>query len=168
MKQYKWLLLVLIYSSCCKDEPKLGISNNDREFMLKANMFHHAMFVLGQDAMVASADQAIVQHAQLQDKRHTAFKLPLASFAATYNIYAPDSLDAEVLAVKLQLQQMKGRAFDSLYIMEQMNRQQQTIVVYEKEAARGNNDHIQEHASAMLPLLKQQMNSTKNIAALYP
>src|SRR4051812_3011792 len=107
----------LMRFSCHHDDnDPNSVNQTDRQFTMKASMANKAEIDAGQLAATKGTDPAVVSYGQHMVEDHTTSITLLRTIAADLNLPAPDSLDAEHVALKALLLTLSGRAFDSVYI----------------------------------------------------
>ena len=98
-------------------------------------------------------------------KDHSAANDKLQALAASKSITLPTSASVGQMAVKAKLDLLSGDAFDQVYIKSQLKAHRQTIALFKKEIATGQDSDAQAFASATLPTLRAHLKAIKGIAA---
>jgi putative membrane protein len=171
MKIRHFLLGVLMssamfFASCEKDEEtgnETTVNNSDKEFTFTAGMGNYAEVNLGQLAATKATNAAVKAYGQMMVADHTPVGVELDSIAASLNLTAPDSLDAEHVALRQTLSGLSGRAFDSTYIASQVKDHQRMISVFEQEVSAGANTKLKNFASSHLPHLRLHLQKADSI-----
>jgi putative membrane protein len=159
-------LALALFASCDKDDDN-DINQQDRDFTMRASMANFAEVDAGQLAVTKGSTPGIRQFGQMMVMDHTNSKAELKSIAVYLGLYAPDSLDAEQVALKNQLMSLSGRAFDSVYIHAQVRDHNMAIDLYEDEEGSSGSDRLQRYAHRTLPHLREHKHKADSIAALY-
>src|SRR4051812_6409560 len=93
-----------------------SVTNQDRDFALKAAMGNTAEIRCAQLAATHSTDSTIMAFALMMINDHSLAQQDLQNIADTIAVNAPDSLDSAHVAVTALLNGMMGHSFDSAYI----------------------------------------------------
>lgn len=171
--QLKRLLMLAAFPatvSCCgDDDDEYGnfVSKRDRTFVSKTAMSNRAETDAGTLAATKATDTAVQSFGRMMVAHHAEARKQLQQMAAELGAAAPDTTDAAQAALLLQLQTLTGRAFDSAYIVNQVNAHKAAIALYEEEAAQGNNSRIRGWAKEMLPRLEMQLYKADLLANGY-
>ena len=154
----------LILFACDKDNDDNDINNTDRNFTMMAQMSNFAEIDAGSLASAKAQNEGIRMFGQHMVTEHTQAKTELMSLAQGLSLNAPDSLDAEHVALKAQLMAASGRMFDSIYIHAQVRDHQKTIALFEDQVDDGENDRLQDYARAKLPHLREHLAKADSLA----
>jgi putative membrane protein len=154
------------FVGCDKDEETEdgnSVNSTDQQFTLMAGMGNYAEIDLGQLAATKATDQRVRAYGQSMVIEHTPVGVELDSIAASLNLTAPDSLDAEHKTLRQTLSTLTGRAFDSTYIASQVNDHQKMIQLFEQEASSGANTRLKNFATKHLPHLRSHLQRADSI-----
>jgi len=161
--------IALILWSCDKNDDNnnnTDINNTDRNFVLQASMANTAEIGAGHLASTKGS-ASIASYGQMMVMDHTQAKATLDSIATIYSLSAPDSLDAEHVALIAQLATLTGRDFDSVYIHSQVTDHQKAIQLFNDEVSNGHNYQLTNYASLLLPKLQMHLENADSVAAGY-
>ena len=156
--------------SCDKDDenpPPTDVSTTDRNFVVMASMGNQAEIEASQLALTRGTDTSIKSFAQMMIMDHQMAAAGLDSIASDLGLYAPDSLDAEHVALQAQLGTLSGYAFDSVYINSQVVDHQENIALFQTERDNGTNQRLREYAVSLLPNLQIHLQRADSIASRY-
>lgn len=170
MKKYLWSLLALfVLLSCDKDDDDndRDLNQTDRNFTTKATMANFAEIDAGQLAATKATEMGIRMFGQMMVTDHTTAKAELKNIAMSLGLYAPDSLDAEHVALKNQLMAATGREFDSIYIHSQVKDHQAAIALFELQRMNGDNEQLRDYAEETLPHLQHHLHMADSLANYY-
>jgi putative membrane protein len=98
-------------------------------------------------------------------KDHTAANDKLKALASSKNIDLPTSSSVGQMATKAKLEVLSGDTFDKSYIKDQVKAHQQTIALFRKEIASGQDPDAKAFAKATLPTLRSHLKAIDSIAA---
>jgi len=161
-------LAAFAFAGCDKDDDDNNdINGTDRDFAMRAAMGNYAEIDAGQAAATKASDGEIKAFGQMMVTDHSGAGAELKSIASSLGLYAPDSLDAEHVALKAQLNGLSGRAFDSVYIHAQVKDHQKTIALFEQESRDGDHSQLVNFANKTLPHLREHLDKANSLAADY-
>ena len=162
------LMAMAVLLGCDKDDDDdNNVTGVDREFTMRAAMGNYAEIDAGKTAAAKAIDAGIREFGQMMVTDHGNAGSELKSIAGRLGLYAPDSLDAEHVALKNQLSTLTGREFDSVYIHAQVKDHQKTIALFEQESDNGNNDELVAFANKTLPHLRHHLHKADSLANNY-
>jgi len=118
----------------------------------------------GQMAQDKGTSQSVKDFGAMMVKDHSAANDKLQALATSKNITLPTSPSVGQIAVKAKLDVLSGDTFDSAYIKSQLKAHRQTIALFKKEIASGQDPDAQAFASATLPTLRAHLKAIKGIA----
>ena len=171
MKRISVLALCIagLVSSCDKDDDDQtnDVNATDRSFTMMAAMSNTAETDAGQLASIKAQNTGIRQYGMHMVSEHTTSQDQLQSLAGDLGLVAPDSLDAEHMMLKTQLQSLNGRSFDSVYIHAQVRDHQRTIALFENQINAGENSRLRDFAREQMPHLREHLDMADSLAALY-
>jgi putative membrane protein len=160
-------LAVITFALGCDKNDDNDISSRDRNFVMKANMANFAEIDAGQLAAAKATDPGIKAFGQQMVMDHTQSKSELKNIATSLGLYAPDSLDAEHMALKSQLMSLSGAKFDSVYIHSQVKDHNMAIDLYDDEGDDGNNRQLRDYARNTLPHLREHKAKADSLATKF-
>ena len=109
--------------------------------------------------------QAVKDFGSMMVKDHTAANDKLKTLAASKNVSLPTSASMGQMATKAKLEVLSGDTFDKSYIKGQVKAHHDTIVLFKKEIAAGQDADAKGFATATLPTLQAHMKKINTIAA---
>jgi putative membrane protein len=109
--------------------------------------------------------QAVKDFGAMMVKDHSAANDKLKSLAASKNVTLPSSSSVGQMATKAKLDVLSGDTFDKSYIKSQVKAHRETIALFKKEIASGQDADAKAFASATLPTVQSHMKAIKGIAA---
>jgi|SRR5450631_2287012 putative membrane protein len=109
--------------------------------------------------------QAVKDFGAMMVKDHTAANDKLKTLAASKNVSLPTSASMGQMATKAKLEVLSGDTFDKSYIKGQVKAHHDTIVLFKKEIAAGQDADAKAFATATLPTLRAHMKKINTIAA---
>jgi len=159
------LAALLLLCSCDKEKPSTtGINSTDDEFVSKASVANRAEIGAGQTASAKADDEDVRAFGTFMVTDHTNSQMQLKGLADSLNLRAPDSLDAEHVALKMQLDSLTGRAFDSVYIHSQVKDHHDAIDLFQKEIDKGKNSRLIDFATSQMPHLQMHLQMADSLA----
>ncbi|TKK69799.1 DUF4142 domain-containing protein [Ilyomonas limi] len=165
------LLAVASFCACDNNDDTDNMNGmvnaTDSAFVLSAGMSNAAEIDAANLALTKSTDSAILHFAQMMITDHSAAQTSLAAIAGKYNLTVPDSADAMHQQLAASLALMSGRAFDSMYIHQQVTDHQAAVQLYQNEENGGNNTDLKNFADSTLPKLQMHLDSANTIVANY-
>jgi putative membrane protein len=136
-----------------------------------ASFFKHAaeggLFEVdaGNLAQQKSNNQQVKDFGAMMVKDHSAANQKLQSIAASKNITLPSSASVGQMATKTKLDVLSGETFDKSYIKSQINAHEQTIALFKKEIAAGQDPDAKAFATDTLPTVRAHLKAIRSIAA---
>ena len=156
----------LVFYSCKKHDNNTQETLNaqDQTFIRQAALANSAEIQMGQFAD-STADSSIIQNfaAQLVSD-HQAAQNDLKSLGTKLNVSVLDSMDSGHTMMLDSFRMLSGRAFDSSFIINQINDHNQAISNYQAEISGGNKTEVINYANQYLPKLQQHLNMADSIA----
>ena len=119
----------------------------------------------GNLAQQKSTNQQVKDFGAMMVKDHSAANQKLQSIAASKSITLPTSASVGQMATKGKLDVLSGDTFDKSYIKSQLKAHQQTIALFKKEIASGQDTDAKALATDTLPTLRAHLKAIKAIAA---
>jgi|SRR5690242_16333137 len=168
---FKTLMLgfaaTLIFYSCKKHDQnnQETLNAQDQTFIRQAALGNSAEIQLGQFAD-STADSSIIKNfaAQLVSD-HQAAQNDLKSLGTKLNVAVLDSMDSSHTMMLDSFRMLSGRAFDSSFIINQINDHNKAISDYQAEIDQGNRTEVINYANQYLPKLQQHLNMADSIAS---
>ena len=109
--------------------------------------------------------QAVKDFGSMMVTDHSAANDKLKALAASKNISLPTSASVGQMATKAKLDVLSGETFDKSYIKSQVKAHRQTIALFKKEIASGQDADAKAFATSTLPTLRTHMKDITKIAA---
>jgi putative membrane protein len=109
--------------------------------------------------------QAVKDFGSMMVTDHSAANDKLKALAASKNISLPTSASVGQMATKTKLDVLSGETFDKSYIKSQVKAHRDTIVLFKKEIAAGQDPDAKAFATATLPTVQAHLKKIKGIAA---
>lgn len=153
------------WTACSKDDdvnPEL--SQQDRDFMMRATHGNLAEIELGEMAQQKATDDSVSMFGTMMISDHSGAHAELDSIARSVNYPLPTDLDAMHQAVRLRLDTLQGFAFDTAYINQQIMDHQRTITLFEAQANQGSYQPLRAYANKYLPAIRDHHEMAQNIA----
>jgi putative membrane protein len=158
----------LVVAGCDKDDDdENSVNQTDRDFAKMAAMSNFAEIDAGQTASAKAQSNGVKQFGAMMVTDHTAASQELKPLAASQGLYAPDSLDAEHVALKAQLATLTGRPFDSVYVHSQVKDHNVAISLFQNEADNGQHKDLRNFAIKTLPKLHMHKHHADSLANLF-
>ena len=137
----------------------------DASFYKKAaegGMFEVNAGTLAQDK---GSSQGVKDFAAMMVKDHSAANDKLKGIASSKGVELPSHSSVGQMATKAKLDVLSGETFDKSYIKSQVKAHRETIGLFRKEAASGQDPDAKAFATATLPTLRGHMKAIKTLAA---
>ena len=136
----------------------------DSDFYVRAaqgGMFEVDASFLAEDK---GGSPEVKQFASALVKERAAANLKLRAMGTAKGVDLPHATTAEQKAAKANLDGLTGATFDKAYLRSQINSHQQTIDLFQKEAASGHDPQAKAFAKASLPVLQRNMKAANELA----
>ena len=137
----------------------------DRDFLEKAAQGGNGELAIASLAHDHAARQEVVAFGQTLTADHSAGNRHLAAIAAAKRIALPSSL-GESQASFDRLVDLQRETFDREFVKTMVADHQQTILLYQSEAAGGSDFTLRQFAATSLPMLQMHLERAKALAAL--
>jgi putative membrane protein len=137
----------------------------DASFYKKAAEGGIAEVEAGNLAQSKGNSQQVKDFGAMMVKDHTAANDKLKALAATKGVTLPSSSSVGQMASKAKLEVLTGDSFDSSYIKGQIQAHQNTVALFRKEIASGQDPDAQAFAKATLPTVRSHLKAINGIAA---
>jgi len=108
--------------------------------------------------------QAVKDFGAMMVKDHSAANDKLKSIAATKGVTLPTSASVAQMATKAKLDMLSGDSFDKSYIKSQLRAHRQTIALFKKEIASGQDADAKTFATDTLPTVRAHLQAIVKIA----
>jgi|GEM_PF-376084 putative membrane protein len=159
------LALSLSLLSCSKDDDNNNDLNaQDRTFMMQASMGNSAEVAAGALASTKGDSVGIRSFGQMMVTDHSTAQTDLKTLGTNVNVGVKDSVDAAHITLGQTLQGLSGRAFDSTYIVNQINDHQTTISAFQTEISSGGRTEVINYANKYLPKIQMHLQMADSIA----
>lgn len=137
----------------------------DASFYEKAAEGGLAEVELGKLAQDKSPTASVKEFGAMMVKDHSAANEKLTAVAAKNNVKLPTSPAMGQMATKAKLEVLTGTTFDKSYIKGMVEDHQDTIKLFETEAASGQDADARAFAAKTLPTLQRHLKHIQTIAA---
>jgi len=142
-----------------------GASDPDASFYKKAAEGGLFEVEAGNQAQTKANDQRVKDFANMLVNDHTAADDQLKTLAESKGISLPGSPSAMEMAEKAKLDLLSGDTYDKSFIQGQIKAHEQTIALFKREAASGQDAQAKAFASSTLPTLEKHLRQARSIAA---
>jgi len=140
------------------------VTQEEHTFVCHATMFGRAQMAFARMAQRQAANPAVVKFAeQTLDEQATMNRHLFRIAEQEDGIVPPRGLDAPHLAMRDQLAQLSGDAFDRAYLQYTVQDGQAMIPVFNKETSSGAEPALNHFAANALPLIEQRVRSAQSI-----
>lgn len=157
----KRILAFLVLAS-----PMIAMADSpDASFYKKAAEGGIAEVEAGNLAQSKSDNPQVKDFGAMMVKDHTAANDKLKALAATKDVTLPTTSSVGQMATKAKWEVLTGDTFDKSYIKGQIKAHQETIALFRKEVASGQDPDAQAFAKATLPTLRSHLKAINTIAA---
>ena len=119
----------------------------------------------GNLASTKGNSQAVKDFGTMMVKDHSAANDKLKSIASSKGVDLPTSGSMSQMATKAKLDVLSGDTFDKSYIKSQVKAHRETIALFKKEIASGQDADAKAFATSTLPTLRTHMKDITKIAA---
>jgi putative membrane protein len=150
---------------CAMPLGAFAASNPDAAFFKNAAEGGIFEVQVGQIAQDKGTAQSVKDFGAMMVKDHTAANDKLQALAASKNVSLPTSASVGQMASKAKLDVLSGDTFDKSYVKGQLKAHRDTIALFKKEIASGQDPDAKAFASATLPTLRTHLKSITSIAA---
>lgn len=169
----KYLLFCLaasiIFFACKKNNDNNNnetVSTQDRNFISQTALANSAEVQAGQLASTTSDTSIVKMFGQQMVTDHTTAQNDLKTLGNNLNVAVPDSVDSMHSSLMDSLKTLTGRAFDSVYIMNQITDHQTTIAKFQDEINSGNKTDVINYANKYLPKLQMHLQMADSVATV--
>ena len=147
--------------------PVMAYADSNPDASFYKNAAEGGMFEVdaGNLAQSKGNSQQVKDFGAMMVKDHSAANDKLKSIAASKSISLPGSASVGQMATKAKLDVLSGDTFDKSYIKSQIKAHRQTIALFNKEVASGQDADAKAFARATLPTVKSHLKAITTIAA---
>ena len=167
MKTTKVLAILIVFTiliSCKKNDDEVTLNAVDEQFLKAAARSNANEIDAGSLASAKATDGSVKQYGALMLSEHQQAQNELLPMAETKRVTVPTSPDERHMAIKQQLSQMSGRAFDSAYIITQVNDHKATLEMFVNEITNGMDQQVKDYANKYLPHIQMHFNRADSTA----
>lgn len=119
----------------------------------------------GNLAKQKSSNQQVKDFGAMMVKDHTAANDKLKALADSKSISLPSTSSVRQMATKAKLEVLSGETFDKSYIKGQVKAHQNTIALFRKEIASGQDPDAKAFAKKTLPTVRSHLKAINAIAS---
>lgn len=160
----KILALVALVSPLALAPLAFGADDPDATFYKKAAEGGIFEVDTGNQAAKSSNNQQIKDFGSMLVTDHTAANEKLKGIAASKNISLPTTASVGQMGQKAKLDVLTGDTYDKSFIKTQVKAHEETIALFKKEIATGQDADAKAFASATLPTLRKHLKEARSIA----
>lgn len=157
--------LILLASPLSFAPLAFGADDPDASFYKKAAEGGIFEVDAGNQAQQKSEDQKVKDFAAMLVQDHTAANEQLKSLAASKNVSLPTTASVGQMAEKAKLDVLTGNTYDKAFIRGQIKAHRETIALFKKEIASGQDADAKAFAQSTLPTLEKHLKAAHSIAA---
>lgn len=161
----KFVALVAMVSPLAFAPLAFGADTPDASFYKKAAEAGIFEVDAGNQAQQKAKSQSVKDFGAMMVKDHTAAGDQLKTLAASKNVSLPTTASVGQMAEKAKLDVLTGDTYDKSYIKSQIKAHVNTIALFRKEIASGQDADAKSFATATLPTLRSHLKQAKSIAA---
>jgi putative membrane protein len=165
MMMRKILALLALASPLAFAPLAFGADDPDATFYKKAAEGGLFEIDTGNQAAKTSNNQQIKDLGSMLVTDHTAANDKLKALAASKNIALPTTASVGQMAQKAKLDVLTGDTYDKSFVKTQIKAHQQTIALFKKEIAGGQDADAKAFAKETLPTLRKHLKAAQSIAA---
>jgi putative membrane protein len=149
---------------CAMPFGAFAASNPDADFFKNAAEAGIFEVQVGQIAQDKGTAQSVKDFGAMMVKDHTAANDKLQALATSKSVSLPTSASVSQMASKAKLDVLSGDTFDKSYVKGQLKAHRNTIALFRKEIAGGQDPDAKAFASATLPTLRAHLKAITTIA----
>lgn len=155
----------LFFTACDKENDENEVNAQDETFISGASKSNRSEIELSTIALQKGTNTGVKAYAQMMITEHTTAHTELQSIVGNLDtdVHLNDSLDADQIAMRNQLQALSGTAFDSAYIAGQVTGHQKTLGIFDAEIAGGENTQVEGYAIKYRPGIENHYNMADSI-----
>ena len=151
--------------SCDKnDDNDNELNAQDHTFLVQASLGNTAEVGAGMLASTKGDSSAIRAFGQMMSTDHTQAQTDLKATGTNVGVNVTDTIDATHAALLVTLNGLSGRAFDSVYIVNQITDHQTTIAAFQAELNSGSHSQVLNFANTYLPKIQMHLQKADSIA----
>ena len=138
--------------------------------MTKTDFVEHALaggmaeVTMGEIAVQRATSPEVKAFAQRMIDDHTKANAELARLARRIDVEPPTRLDADHQEEVARLSALSGPEFDREYMRSQLADHDETIAIFERQAAPGKDGDVKAFASATIPTLRSHKDQAEQVA----
>jgi putative membrane protein len=138
--------------------------NPDAKFYKHAAEGGIAEVELGNMAQKKSENASVKDFGAMMVSDHSAANDKLKSIASSKDVKLPTSPSTGQMATKAKLKVLSGKTFDDSYIKSMIKDHEETIALFKREVAEGQDADAKAFATATLPTLQGHLKKIQSIA----
>lgn len=142
----------------------MAASHPDASFYKNAAEGGIAEVEAGRLAQDKGNSQQVKDFGAMMVKDHSAANEKLQTLASSKEITLPTSASMGQMATKAKLDVLSGETFDKSYVKGQISAHRQTVALFRKEIASGQDADAKAFAAATLPTVKAHLKAITAIA----
>ena len=119
----------------------------------------------GNLAQQKSSNQKVKDFGAMMVKDHTAANDKLKALADSKSVSLPSTSSVRQMAAKAKLEVLSGETFDKSYIKGQVKAHQNTVALFRKEIASGQDPDAKAFAKETLPTVRSHLKAINAIAS---
>ena len=142
----------------------LGAANPDESFYKDAAQGGISEVTAGTLAQQKANSPKVKDFGSMMVKEHSAANDTLHALATTKGVELPKSASIGQMATKAKLEVLSGDTFDKSYVKGQIKAHRETIALFKKEIAFGQDADAKKFATATLPTVRAHLKAVMAIA----
>jgi putative membrane protein len=135
------------------------------EFLPKAAAGNRFEIITGQLAQQRAESSAVKDLGAMFERDHSAALAQVTAVATQLGIALPEGLDPQQQAIVDRLRQLRGEAFDAVWIKAQLRAHRQALILHLRAAIRGENDAIRTLGQNALPVITKHLGELIDLAS---
>lgn len=140
----------------------------DKQFIHEAGIGGTHELQLSMIVPKRSEDPDVRKFARRMLDDHSKASAELKAILSRRNVSAPDDLmDPEHTAVKAQLRQLGGVAFDRLYMTTMVRDHEQALAIFQAEANGGGDPELRSFAARQIATIHEHLQQARTIVTRY-
>jgi putative membrane protein len=141
-----------------------NLSEQDREFLMKAAQANMAEIQTGQLAQQKAASDDVKQFGQHMVQEHGKALQELQTLAQKKGVDLPQQPDKDAQKTMQELQKLSGKEFDEKYIEEVgVKSHREAAKLFQRSAERSKDPEVRAFAAEMLPDIKQHQQMAQKV-----
>lgn len=141
-----------------------SVSQEDRQFMIKAAQANMAEIQSGQLAAQKASSEDVKQFGQHMVEEHGKALQELQTLAQKKGVTLPQQPDKDAQKTMQQLEKVSGKEFDQRYIKEVgVKSHREASKLFQQAASRSKDPEVRAFAEEMLPDIKQHMQMAQRM-----